>query len=163
MFGSANSVTRPDRRNAKMVYWVLKAPLWGNRSANQAATESPSQRGTRNTEQNFMGRGPIFNSICSSANCACVGGAFHLRRNVGVYMLVCIYSMYNVCTYLGMASTKLKNLINIHNFLRGCHPRNLVAFGENCFTHNLKTNEEKYISKENFIRKLLKSSDSLFR
>ena len=48
--------------NAQLIYpfWVLKAPLWGNRSAHQAATDTPSQRGTRNTEQNFMGRDPIF-------------------------------------------------------------------------------------------------------
>ena len=39
---------------------LIKAPLWGNRGAHQAATDTPSQRGTRNTEQNFMGRGPIF-------------------------------------------------------------------------------------------------------
>ena len=34
-------------------YWVLKAPLWGNRRAHQAATDTPSQWGTRNTEQNL--------------------------------------------------------------------------------------------------------------
>ena len=28
---------------------------------------------------------------------------------------------------------------------RGCHPCNLVAFGENCFCNNLKTNKVKYI------------------
>ena len=44
------------RSNTYLPYWVLKAPLWGNRSAHQAATDTPSQRGTRNTEQNFMGR-----------------------------------------------------------------------------------------------------------
>ena len=37
-----------------------QAPLWGNRGAHLAATDTPSQRGTRNTEQNFMGRSPDF-------------------------------------------------------------------------------------------------------
>ena len=27
VFGSANSVTRPDRRNAKMVYWIALSDL----------------------------------------------------------------------------------------------------------------------------------------
>ena len=37
------------------LYWVLKVPLWGSRSAHQAATDTLSQQGIRNTEQNFMG------------------------------------------------------------------------------------------------------------
>ena len=51
-----------DSYNAQLIYpiGVLKAPLWGNHGAHQAASDTPSQRGTRNTEQNFMGRGPIF-------------------------------------------------------------------------------------------------------
>ena len=47
-------------RATYLPYWALKAPLWGNRGAHQAATDKPSQRGTRNTEKNFGGRGPIF-------------------------------------------------------------------------------------------------------
>ena len=31
-----------------------------HQAAHQAAADKPSQRGTRNTEQNFMGKGPIF-------------------------------------------------------------------------------------------------------
>ena len=48
--------------NARLIYPIgySKAPLWGNRGVRQAATDTPSQRGTRNTEQNFMGRGLIF-------------------------------------------------------------------------------------------------------
>ena len=38
-------------------YWVLKAPLWGNRGAHQAATDTPSQRGTRREGVRFLGVG----------------------------------------------------------------------------------------------------------
>ena len=48
------------QRTTYLPYWVLTAPLWGNRGAHQAAIDTPSQWGTRNMGQSFIGRGPIF-------------------------------------------------------------------------------------------------------
>ena len=48
--------------NARLIYPIgySRRRCGVTRSAHQAATDTPSQRGTRNTEQNFMGRSPIF-------------------------------------------------------------------------------------------------------